>query len=121
MVLHESRSAARTTRKGEVVPLEDQNRRLWNSDQIAEGSALVQQALSMGRAGPYTLQAAIIAVHTDAQSADQTDWEEIVGLYDVLLQVQQSSIVELNRVRGGSYARQSDGGYIPHRHSPAAR
>ena len=96
MVLHESRRAARTTREGEVVPLEDQNRRLWNRGQIAEGSALVQQALSMGRAGPYTLQAAIIAVHADAQSADQTDWEEIVGLYDVLLQVQQSSIVELN-------------------------
>ena len=97
MVLHESRRAARTTREGEVIPLEDQNRRLWNRGQIDEGSALVQQALSMGRAGPYTLQAAIIAVHADALSADQTDWEEIVGLYDVLLRVQQSPIVELNR------------------------
>lgn len=97
MILHESRRAARTTRDGEVVPLEDQSRRLWNRDQIDEGLALVQQSLSMGRAGPYTLQAAIISVHVDALSADQTDWQEIVGLYDVLLQLQQSPIVELNR------------------------
>jgi len=97
MVLHESRRAARSTQEGEVVPLEDQNRRLWNRGQIEEGSTLLQQALSMGRAGPYTLQAAIIAVHADALSADQTDWEEIVGLYDVLLRIQQSPIVELNR------------------------
>lgn len=97
MILHESRRAARTTGDGEVIPLEDQNRGLWNRDQILEGSALVQQALTMGRAGPYTLQAAIIAVHADAQTADQTDWEEIVGLYDVLLRVQQTPVVELNR------------------------
>jgi RNA polymerase sigma-70 factor, ECF subfamily len=97
MLLHESRRAARTTRDGEVIPLEDQNRRLWNRGQIDEGLALVQQALSLGRAGPYTVQAAIIAVHVDALSADQTDWEEIVGLYDVLLRLQHSPIVELNR------------------------
>jgi RNA polymerase sigma-70 factor (ECF subfamily) len=97
MLLHDSRQAARTTADGEIVPLEEQNRQLWNHKQIAEASTLVQQALRSQRYGPYTLQAAIVAVHAEASSAATTDWNEIVGLYDVLLQHQPSAIIELNR------------------------
>jgi RNA polymerase sigma-70 factor (ECF subfamily) len=97
MLLHDSRQAARTTADGEIVPLEEQNRQLWNHKQIAEASTLVQQALRSQRYGPYTLQAAIVAVHAEAHSAAATDWNEIVGLYDVLLQLQPSPIIELNR------------------------
>ncbi|MFZ7127359.1 MAG: RNA polymerase sigma factor [Desulfobacterales bacterium] len=97
MLLDESRRAARTTPEGEVVLLEDQDRRLWNRDQIDEGVALVRQALLSGRIGPYTLQAAIVAVHAEAPGAAQTDWREIVGLYDLLLRVEPSPVVELNR------------------------
>lgn len=97
MLLHESRRQARTTPEGDVVLLEDQDRRLWDRDQIAEGSALVRQALRSGRAGLYTLQAAIIAIHAEAPSAGDTDWREIVGLYDLLLRVEPSPVVELNR------------------------
>jgi RNA polymerase sigma-70 factor (ECF subfamily) len=97
MLLHESRRAARTTPQGEVILLEQQDRQQWNREQIAEGSDLVQQALLSRRFGPYTLQAAIVAVHAEAPSTAATDWSEIVGLYDVLLQLQPSPIVELNR------------------------
>jgi RNA polymerase sigma-70 factor (ECF subfamily) len=97
MLLHESRRAARTTPQGEVILLEQQDRQQWNREQIAEGSDLVQQALLSRRFGPYTLQAAIVAVHSEAPSTAATDWSEIVGLYDVLLQLQPSPIVELNR------------------------
>ena len=97
MLLHDSRRAARTSRVGELVLLEDQDRSLWNREQIAEGIALVEQALSSRRIGPYALQAAIAAVHAEAPNAAATDWAQIVALYDVLLRVDPSPIVELNR------------------------
>jgi RNA polymerase sigma-70 factor, ECF subfamily len=97
MLLHESRRAARTSPEGELVLLGDQDRALWNPDQIAEGLALVEQALSSRRFGPYTLQAAIAAVHAEALSAAATDWDQIVGLYDVLARTTPSPVVELNR------------------------
>jgi RNA polymerase sigma-70 factor (ECF subfamily) len=97
MLLHESRRAARTSHSGEVVLLDDQDRSLWNADQIAEGKALVQQALASRRFGAYTLQAAISAVHADATSPAATNWAQIVGLYDVLAQIAPSPVVDLNR------------------------
>ncbi len=97
MLLHESRRAARTSPAGELVLLDDQDRSLWNRDQIAEGSALVERALSSRRFGPYTLQAAIAAVHAEAPNAAATDWAQIVGLYDVLARADPSPVVELNR------------------------
>ena len=97
MLLQESRRAARATASGELILLNDQDRSLWNRDQIAEGSALVTRSLASRRAGPYALQAAIAAVHADAVSADATDWDEIAGLYDVLLGLEPSPVVELNR------------------------
>ncbi|MEP6998815.1 MAG: RNA polymerase sigma factor [Betaproteobacteria bacterium] len=97
MLLQESRRTARTSPTGELVLLNDQDRTLWNRDQIAEGSTLVTTALASRRFGPYALQAAIAAVHADAASADATDWDEIAGLYDVLLRVDPSPVVELNR------------------------
>jgi RNA polymerase sigma-70 factor (ECF subfamily) len=96
MLLHESRRAARTSPAGELVLLDDQDRSLWNRDQIAEGSALMERALSSRRFGPYTLQAAIAAVHAEAPTA-ATDWARIVGLYDVLARTDPSPVVELNR------------------------
>ena len=97
MLLQESRRAARSSPAGELVLLNDQNRSLWNRDQIAEGSALVERALASRRLGPYMIQAAIAAVHANAVRADATDWNEIVGLYDVLLRTNPSPVVELNR------------------------
>jgi RNA polymerase sigma-70 factor, ECF subfamily len=97
MLLHESRSAARTTPVGDLVLLDDQDRSLWNREQIAEGSALVERALASRRFGPYTLQAAISAVHAQAPTGGATDWAQIVGLYDVLVRAAPSPIVELNR------------------------
>ncbi|MGH9806204.1 MAG: RNA polymerase sigma factor, partial [Terriglobia bacterium] len=97
MLLQESRRAARASPGGDLVLLNDQDRSLWNQDQITEGSALVTRSLASRRFGPYTLQAAIAAVHADAVSADATDWDEIVGLYDVLLRVEPTPVVELNR------------------------
>ena len=97
MLLQESRRAARTSRSGELVLLSDQDRSLWNRDQISEGSALVSRSLASQRFGPYTLRAAIAAVHADAVSADATDWDEIAGLYDVLLRIEPTPVVELNR------------------------
>jgi RNA polymerase sigma-70 factor, ECF subfamily len=97
MVLHESRRTARTSPSGEVVLLEDQDRSLWNRDQIVEGTGLVRRALTSRRAGPYAIQAAIAAVHAEAPSADRTDWSEIVGLYDVLMGMEPSPVIELNR------------------------
>jgi RNA polymerase sigma-70 factor (ECF subfamily) len=97
MLLHESRRAARTTADGQVILLDDQNRTLWNHALIAEGSALVQRALASRRFGPYTIQAAIAAVHAEAASATATDWAQIVGLYDVLMRADPSPVVELNR------------------------
>ena len=97
MLLHESRRRARTTPEGELVLLADQDRSLWDRDRIAEGSALVQRALRSRRFGPYTLQAAIAAVHAEAADAAATDWPQIVGLYDVLLRADPSPVVALNR------------------------
>ncbi len=96
-LLHESRRAARASPSGELILLDDQDRSLWNREQIAEGSALVERAILSRRFGPYTLQAAIAAVHAEAPSAAATDWPQIAGLYDVLLRVDPSPVVELNR------------------------
>src|SRR6266508_274264 len=97
MLLHESRRAARTSPTGELVLLEDQDRSRWNREQIAEGVALVDRALASRRFGPYTLQAAIAAVHAEAPNVAATGWAQIVGLYDVLAQAVPSPVVELNR------------------------
>ncbi len=97
MLLHESRRPARTSPSGELVLLDDQDRALWDAGLIAEGCALVERALSTRRFGPYCLQAAIAAVHAEAPHAAQTDWVQIVGLYDVLLRVLPSPVIELNR------------------------
>jgi RNA polymerase sigma-70 factor, ECF subfamily len=97
MLLHDSRRAARTSSDGEIVLLDDQDRSLWDRDQIGEGVALMQRALAARRVGPYALQAAIAAVHAEAATPADTDWAEIVGLYDVLLRVDPSPVVELNR------------------------
>lgn len=97
MLLHESRREARTSATGDLIVLEEQDRTRWNRDYIKEGTQLVEQALASRRFGPYTLQAAISAVHAEAPSAAATDWSQIVGLYDVLMRVIPSSIIELNR------------------------
>ena len=97
MLLQESRHAARTSPTGEMILLENQDRLLWNREQIAEGMALVEKALKSHRFGAYTLQAAIVAVHAKAQSTATTDWRQIVALYDQLLQIHPSPIVRLNR------------------------
>ncbi|WP_353068274.1 RNA polymerase sigma factor [Tunturibacter empetritectus] len=97
MLLQESRHAARTSPIGELVLLENQDRSLWNREQIAEGVALVERALKSHRFGSYTLQAAIAAVHAEAESAAATDWRQIVALYNRLVRIQPSPVVELNR------------------------
>ena len=97
MLLQESRRAARTSADGDLVLLEDQDRSLWHQDLITEGLALVTQALSTQRIGPYSTQAASAAVHAAAAEAAKTDWAQIVGLYDVLTRIEPSPIVELNR------------------------
>lgn len=97
MLLHEARRPARTSPAGDLVLLEHQDRSAWNQEQIAEGIALVERALSARQFGPYSLQAAIAAVHAAAPSFAATDWRQIVGLYDLLLQVVPSPIIEINR------------------------
>jgi RNA polymerase sigma-70 factor (ECF subfamily) len=97
MLLHESRRAARTSPAGDLILLEQQDRSLWNRDQIAEGISLTESALRSYRFGAYTLQAAIAAVHAESSSVASTDWREITLLYDRLLQIQPSPVVELNR------------------------
>jgi RNA polymerase sigma-70 factor (ECF subfamily) len=97
MLLQESRRAARTTAAGDLILLEEQDRALWNRGLITEGVGLVERALATRRFGPYTMQAAIAAVHAEAPSAATTDWPQIVALYDVLLQMDASPVVELNR------------------------
>ena len=97
MLLHESRRAARTSRTGELILLENQDRSLWNREQIAEGVALLEKALKSRHFGSYTLQAAIAAVHAEAESVALTDWGQIVALYDQLVQIQPSPVVQLNR------------------------
>jgi RNA polymerase sigma-70 factor (ECF subfamily) len=97
MLLHESRRPARVDTRGDVIPLEDQDRSLWKRELIAEGMGLVHRALLSGRFGSYTLQAAIAAVHAVAPSVETTDWAQIVRLYDMLLEAGPSPVVELNR------------------------
>ena len=97
MLLQESRRAARTSPAGELILLEHQDRSLWNREQIAEGLILLDQALKSRRFGSYTLQAAIAAVHAEAESVAETDWRKIVVLYDQLIQIQPSPVVQLNR------------------------
>jgi RNA polymerase sigma-70 factor (ECF subfamily) len=97
MLLHESRRAARSDAIGDPVPLEDQDRSRWDRTMIAEGSTLVEQALRSRRFGPYTLQAAISALHAEASDMASTDWAQIVGLYDVLARLEPSPVIDLNR------------------------
>jgi RNA polymerase sigma-70 factor (ECF subfamily) len=97
MLLHESRHAARTSPTGELILLENQDRSLWNREQIAEGMALLEKALKSRRFGSYTLQAAIAAVHAEAESVAVTDWRQIVALYNQLVRIQPSPVVQLNR------------------------
>ena len=97
MLLHESRRAARTSPTGELILLENQDRSLWNREQIAEGVALVEQALNSRRFGAYTLQAAIAAVHAEAESTAATDWRQIVALYNQLVRIHPSPVAHLNR------------------------
>jgi RNA polymerase sigma-70 factor (ECF subfamily) len=97
MLLQESRRTARTSADGDLILLEHQDRSLWHQHLITEGLALVTRALSTQRIGPYSIQAAIAAVHAEAAEADKTDWPQIVGLYDVLTRIEPSPIVELNR------------------------
>ena len=97
MLLHDSRRAARMTGDGELVLLDDQDRTLWNRTQILEGCRLVEKALKVGPVGPYQLQAAIAAVHGEALTVGETDWPQIVGLYDLLMMIEPTPVVKLNR------------------------
>ncbi len=97
MLLHDSRRAARTSPAGDLILLEQQDRSLWNRAQMDEGTALVERALVSRQVGPYTIQAAIAAVHAEAPDAASTDWAQIVALYDLLMQAEPSAVVELNR------------------------
>jgi RNA polymerase sigma-70 factor (ECF subfamily) len=97
MLLHDSRRATRARADGEIALLAEQDRRLWDHDEIAEGARLVERAMRTGRVGPYAVQAAIAALHAEAASAEATDWAQITGLYDVLLRIEPTPIVELNR------------------------
>jgi RNA polymerase sigma-70 factor (ECF subfamily) len=97
MLLHDSRRAARISPTGELVLLDQQDRTLWDRAQIIEGVRLLERALATRRSGPYSIQAAIAAVHAEARNAESTDWNEIVGLYDVLARSDPSPVIELNR------------------------
>ena len=96
MLLHDSRRDARVNAAGELVPLEEQDRSTWHRDQIEEGLRLVEQALRIGRVGPYQLQAAIVAIHAEAGTAGETDWKQIAALYQTLLRMNGSPVVALN-------------------------
>ena len=97
MLLHDSRRSARMSGSGDLILLEDQDRSLWNREQIAEGTSLIHRALVSRRFGPYTIQAAISAVHAEAPNAHATNWGEIVGLYDALARMEPSPVIALNR------------------------
>jgi len=105
MLLQDSRRLARIDNSGEPVLLEDQDRSLWNHEQIAEGLKLVESALRKGQAGPYALQAAIAAVHARAENAKSTDWQQIVSLYELLLRAQPSPVIELNHAAAVAMAQ----------------
>jgi len=109
MLLQESRRAARMSPAGDLILLDDQDRSLWNRDQIAEGAALVERALRSRRFGPYTLQGAIAAVHAEAPDAAATDWAQIVGLHEVLARADPSPVVELNRAVAVAMRDSGDG------------
>ena len=133
MLLHDARRAARSTAGGQLVLLSEQDRTRWNRSQIAEGLSLVERALRSRRIGPYALQAAIAALHAEAPNPEETDWDEIVGLYDVLLRLEPSPVVALNRaaavaVRDGAAAGLmlidmilADGALADYSHAHAAR
>ena len=110
MLINESRREARLSPQGEIVLLEDQDRGRWNRDLIAEGTALVDRAFATRHIGPYTLQAAIAALHAGAATADATDWDEIVALYDVLMRAVPSPVVALNRAVAVGMARGPEAG-----------
>jgi RNA polymerase sigma-70 factor (ECF subfamily) len=97
MMLHESRRAARATPDGDIILLEDQDRSRWNRELIGQGKELIERSLASARFGAYTIQAAISAVHADAPSTDQTDWAQIIALYDVLMRAAPTPVIELNR------------------------
>ncbi len=97
MLLHDSRRDARVSADGELFLLEEQDRSLWRWEQIREGTQLVESALRSGAAGAYTVQASIAALHAGAKTAKETDWRQIVGLYDVLLRMEPSAVIEVNR------------------------
>jgi RNA polymerase sigma-70 factor (ECF subfamily) len=97
MLLHDSRSDARVSAEGELILLEEQDRSLWRWEQIREGTQLVESALRSGAAGAYAVQASIAALHAGAKTAQETDWRQIAGLYDVLLRMEHSPVVEVNR------------------------
>ena len=97
ILLHDSRSLARVSADGDLIPLEEQDRSLWKQDQITEGIALVEHALKMRRAGPYQIQASISALHAEAKHPDDTDWAQIAILYGILGQMTPSPVIELNR------------------------
>ena len=112
MLLHESRRTARSTKAGDVVLLDEQDRSLWNREQIAAGTALVEKALTSGPIGPYTIQAAISAVHAAASDAKTTDWRQIVALYEVLARIDPSPVVDLNRAVAVAMRTAADGCHV---------
>ena len=112
MLLHDARRKARVDPAGALVVLEDQDRTLWDQHEIAEGVAMLERALSMNAPGPYQAQAAISALHAQARRAEETDWEQIVALYDVLCEMTPSPIVELNRAVAVAMAEGIDAGMI---------
>jgi predicted RNA polymerase sigma factor len=97
MLLTDARRRARATPEGDLIPLSKQDRTLWNNDQISEGVALISETLPKGAVGPYQLQAAIAAVHDEATHANETDWPQILALYDVLRRMSDNPMVKLNR------------------------
>jgi RNA polymerase sigma-70 factor (ECF subfamily) len=105
MLLHDSRRDTRTSANGEMLLLEEQDRARWNQEQIREGLALVESALRSAPPGAYSVQAAIAAVHARAERAEETDWAQIAGLYDVLLRLQPSPVIELNRAAAVAMAK----------------
>jgi RNA polymerase sigma-70 factor, ECF subfamily len=110
LLLHDSRSDARTTEDGELVLLEEQDRSLWRRDQIQEGTALAESALRAGANGVYALQAAIAALHANAKTAAETDWPQIAALYDALLRINPSPVIEINRAVAVAMARTPEDG-----------
>jgi len=110
MLLHDSRRDARLSADGELVLLEEQNRSLWHTEQIREGTELVESALRRGATGVYALQASIAALHANAKTAKDTDWPQIAGLYDVLLRTHASPVVEVNRAVAVAMARSLEEG-----------